>query len=137
MRSVLDKIEARETAAREEAARLREQIAQLTAQLATAEHSLERLKITRETLLEIAGEHDTASTEPLTPAYRQILALFEESGHSLHAKDICQALGTGTEPRHIESARAKLKRLVSRGILAEPEPGLFTMPRPASRPAAT
>src|SRR5512133_2339039 len=128
MRSLLDEIEARQTAAREEADRLREQIAQLTAQLTAAEHALERLKITRETLLEITGEHNSASTEPLPPAYRQILALFEETGHGLHAKDVCQALGTGTEPRHIESARARLKRLASRGILAEPEPGLFTMP---------
>ncbi|MEU7707653.1 hypothetical protein AB0B43_20590 [Streptomyces nodosus] len=38
--------------------------------------------------------------------------------------------GTGLEPRHVENLRAKLKRLVSRGILTEPEPGLFTPPRP-------
>ncbi|MFI6273753.1 hypothetical protein [Streptomyces sp. NPDC050988] len=53
-------------------------------------------------------------------------------------KDVCQALGTGTEPRHVEGVRAELKRLVSRGILAESEPGLFVLPpttRPASQPA--
>lgn len=37
---------------------------------------------------------------------------------------------TGTEPRHTEGMRAKLKRLVNRGILTEPEPGLFTLTQP-------
>jgi hypothetical protein len=32
--------------------------------------------------------------------------------------------------------RAKLKRLINRGILTEPEPGLFTLPRPTSRAPA-
>ena len=41
-----------------------------------------------------------------------------------------------TEPRHVETMRAKLKRVVARGILAEPEPGLFTPARPAPGTAA-
>jgi hypothetical protein len=32
----------------------------------------------------------------------------------------------GTEPQHAEGTRTKLKCLVVRGILTEPEPGLFT-----------
>ncbi|WP_406320397.1 hypothetical protein [Streptomyces sp. NBC_01637] len=32
-------------------------------------------------------------------------------------------------PKHTEGIRPKLKRLVSRSVLAEPEPGLFTEPR--------
>ncbi|MGW0443796.1 hypothetical protein ACWDWV_00245 [Streptosporangium sandarakinum] len=32
--------------------------------------------------------------------------------------------------KNIENTRAKLKRLVSLGILAETEPGLFAQPRP-------
>lgn len=94
------------------------------------EHRLERLETTRETVLEIAEDSDSGGLEPLPSAYRQILALFEDDAHGLRAKDICEALGTGTENRHVEGARAKLKRLVSRGILTEPEPGLFSMPRP-------
>jgi hypothetical protein len=31
---------------------------------------------------------------------------------------------------HTESLRAKLKRMVARAVLTEPEPGLFTLPRP-------
>ncbi|MCX5206678.1 hypothetical protein OG897_35405 [Streptomyces sp. NBC_00237] len=130
MRELLAQIDERQAAGREEAARLREQIAQLGEQLAAVEHRLERLEVTRETVLEIAEDSDSGGLEPLPSAYRQILALFEDDEHGLRAKDICEALGTGTENRHVEGARAKLKRLVSRGILTEPEPGLFTMPRP-------
>ncbi|WP_206307051.1 hypothetical protein [Streptomyces sp. F001] len=67
-------------------------------------------------------------SEPLPSVCRQILALFEDGEHGLRAQDFCEALGTGTGNRHVEGARAKVKRLVSRGILTEPEPGLFTMP---------
>ncbi|MGW7071863.1 hypothetical protein ACWGII_30625 [Streptomyces sp. NPDC054855] len=52
----------------------------------------------------------------------------------LHPKDICLALDIGTEPRHVEGTRAKLKCLVNRGILTEPEPGLFQLPQPAPPP---
>jgi hypothetical protein len=50
----------------------------------------------------------------------------------LRAKDICRALGTGTSANHTESLRAKLKRLVARGVLTEPESGLFTLAQPAT-----
>ncbi|MFF9512486.1 hypothetical protein ACF1BU_38155 [Streptomyces sp. NPDC014724] len=39
-------------------------------------------------------------------------------------------LGIGTEPRHVETMRAKLKRLVNRSILTESAPGLFTLIQP-------
>ncbi|MCZ1012834.1 hypothetical protein [Streptomyces noursei] len=58
-------------------------------------------------------------------------AAIEKAEEGLRAEDVCQALGLRTEPRHTESTRAKLKRLVNRGILTEPEPGLFTLARPA------
>lgn len=107
MRELLEKIEARQTAAHDEADRLREQIAHLTDQLAATERVLERLQITRETLLEIADGDDRTS-ELLPSAYRQILAQFENTDEGLHAKDVCRALGLGTEPRHTEGTRAKL-----------------------------
>lgn len=72
--------------------------------------------------------------EPLPSAHRQILGLLEDGEHGLPAKGIGEALGTGTENRHDVGARARLKRLVSHGILTEPEPGLFTMPRRPLRP---
>jgi hypothetical protein len=45
----------------------------------------------------------------------------------MRAKDICHALGLGTEPKDTEGIRAKLKRLVERRVLTEFEPGLFTL----------
>lgn len=132
MRELLGKIEAREATVNEEAGCLREQIARLTEQLAAAECTLERLKTTHETLLELAGEDHPSSGEQLPSAYQQILALFEDAGDGLRARDLSRALGNGSEPRHTEGTRAKLKRLVGRGILTEPEPGLFTLPRPAN-----
>ncbi|MFB7668891.1 hypothetical protein ACFC1R_34065, partial [Kitasatospora sp. NPDC056138] len=98
--------------------------------LAAAEDTLKRLEITRETLAELAAEDGIQPPEPLPPGYREILAAIEKTWDGLRAKDVCRALGLGTEPRHTEGTRAKPKRLVSRGILTEPEPGLFTMPQP-------
>jgi hypothetical protein len=47
----------------------------------------------------------------------------------LRAKDLCRALNIGDQSRHIEGMRSKLKRLVGRDILTEPQPGLFTINR--------
>ncbi|WP_328504551.1 hypothetical protein OG828_46250 [Streptomyces sp. NBC_00457] len=61
----------------------------------------------------------------MSPEYREIIALFAASGAAMRCKEICPHLGLGTEPRHVEGMRSKLKRLVERGILAEPSSGLF------------
>lgn len=54
----------------------------------------------------------------------------------MRAWDLCEALDLPTLPKNTEGIRAKLKRLASRGILAEPEPGLFVQPRPWQQPRA-
>jgi hypothetical protein len=130
MKHLLDKIEVRQQLVRETAGQLREQITLLTEQLAAAERTLERLDITRATMLELAAEDGIEPPEPLPPGYREVLTAFEQAGRGLRAKEICEILGIGTEPRHTEGVRAKLKRLVDRDILTEPEPGLFTPSRP-------
>ncbi|ABD11410.1 hypothetical protein [Frankia casuarinae] len=130
VREVLEQIEARRARAGRAVEKLREEIARLTGQLAAAERALERLEITRETVLDLAAENDAAPAEPLPPGYREVLAVFTRGGNGLHAKDVCRALGGGTEPRHVESMRARLKRLVERGVLTEPDPGLFVLPQP-------
>ncbi|MEV0975200.1 hypothetical protein [Microtetraspora glauca] len=48
----------------------------------------------------------------------------------MRARDLCQALDLPIVSKNTENIRSKLKRLVSRGILVETEPGLFTQPRP-------
>jgi hypothetical protein len=125
---VLDLITTRETVAGLAADQLREQIGALVEELTALETELADLATTRNTLLRLAGHADAAtSAEPASPAYQQILAVFTTNGSGLRAKDICQALGVGTTANHTESLRAKLKRMVARGVLAEDQPGLFTL----------
>ncbi|MFE6052515.1 hypothetical protein ACFQ6N_17315 [Kitasatospora sp. NPDC056446] len=85
--------------------------------------------------MEPAAEDGNQPPEPLPPellppGYREIQAAIEKATDGLRAEDVCQALGLGAEPRHAEGARAKLKRRVTRGILTEPEPGLFALAKP-------
>ncbi|WP_244181999.1 MULTISPECIES: hypothetical protein [Streptomyces] len=56
MRQLLDKIGTRQRLVHETVERLPEQITRLTEQLAAAEKTLQRLEITRETILELAAE---------------------------------------------------------------------------------
>jgi hypothetical protein len=134
---VLDLITARANVATVQAEQLREQITTLTEQLATVDTELADLTTTRSTLLRLAGAADAspspADTTVASPAYQQILAVFATTDHSgLRAKDICHALGIGTAAKDIEGLRAKLKRLVARGVLTETEPRPVH-PRPARR----
>jgi polyhydroxyalkanoate synthesis regulator phasin len=133
--SILDLITTRETAATAQAEQLREQITTLTEQLAAVETELADLATTRATLLQLTGADDDpppADTTLASTAYQQILAVFATAESGLRAKDICHALGVGTTANHTESLRAKLKRLVTRGVLTETEPGLFTLAQPAT-----
>ncbi|MGN9907766.1 hypothetical protein ACTMTJ_09450 [Phytohabitans sp. LJ34] len=80
------------------------------------------------------GSPPPADVTVASPAYQQILAVFATTDLSgLRAKDICHALGIGTAAKDVEGLRAKLKRLVARGVLTEAEAGLFTLARPAHR----
>ncbi|MFJ9713975.1 hypothetical protein [Streptomyces sp. NPDC101234] len=119
VRVLLDKIEARQRLVRETVERLREQITELTGQLAVAEHTLERLETDRETVLELATEDGTPPPGPLPPGYHEILALFEQNGDGLRARELCRTLGTGT------------------GTGTEPESGLFALTPPVPTPPET
>jgi polyhydroxyalkanoate synthesis regulator phasin len=133
----LEVITARESAATVAADELREQIHALSEQLNALETELADLATTRTTLLRLAGHPDdgqSADAPPTGPSYQQILAVFGTAEHPLRAKDICQALGIGTTANHTESLRAKLKRLVTRGVLTEDQPGLFDL---AATPAGS
>jgi hypothetical protein len=131
--SILELIAEREAAASAAAGRLREQITALTDQLTTAETELAELAVTRKTLIALTGHTDPTApvdTTIASPAYQQILAAFGTATAPMRAKDVCQALGLGVTAKDTEGLRAKLKRLVNRQILTEPEPGLFTLASP-------
>jgi hypothetical protein len=146
MDSLLQRLEEREVAAREHVERLRAQLTSLSAQLAAEEGTLSRLAVTRQTVLTVLGDlgdEDTPSaTGVATPsvapagagvgavaeASQQVLDVFAAAGQPLRVKDVCQAVGAGTDTRQVERMRAWLKRLVGQGLLSEPQPGLFVTP---------
>ena len=138
-RHLLDRIDAREQALAREAGDVQARIDELTARLGELSQAISDLQVTRKTLLALAGEDDAQPAaepaEPLPvlpdhPAYQQILTAFADLQRPLRARDLCLALDLPILPKNTESIRSKLKRLVSRGILVETEPGLFTQPRP-------
>jgi uncharacterized coiled-coil protein SlyX len=108
--------------------RLHAQIAELSDQVTDAQRLLERLQLTRQTLLEVTGQ-DPEGAVPTArrrypPPTRTSWPSWPESTADC-APEVCGALGLGDEPRNVENMRAKLKRLVGRDLLTEPEPGLF------------
>jgi hypothetical protein len=133
---LLDLISAREAAAGLAADHLREQISALSQQLTTLDTELADLATTRATLLRLAGhpEHAQSIDRPTGSDYQQVLAVFT-AGHPMRAKDICAALGVDPTANHTESLRAKLKRMVTRGVLTEDEPGLFALAPSSADPA--
>ena len=134
-RVLLDKIEAREQALARQAEQARVQMEDLAARLRELDEAIDHLQITRKTLLSLAGEPAAEPAEPPPvlpghPAYQQILAVFADAAGPMRARDLCQALDLPIVPKNTENIRSKLKRLASRGILVETEPGLFTQPHP-------
>jgi multidrug resistance efflux pump len=129
-RAIWDLIAQRAATATAAVETLRAQIAALSEQLARAESELADLATTRRTLMALTGEPDPAPQGDATiasVAYQQILAAFTTATGGMRAKDVCLALGLGTTPKDTEGLRAKLKRLVTRQILVESEPGLFAL----------
>jgi len=138
-RHLLDRIDAREQALAREAGDVQARIDELTARLGELSQAISDLQVTRKTLLALAGRDDAQPAaepaEPLPvlpdhPAYQQILTAFADLHRPLRARDLCLALDLPILPKNTEGIRSKLKRLVSRGILIETEPGLFAQPRP-------
>ncbi len=144
MASLLEALAAREQAARARVEALRAELDRLAEQLAAEQALLERLEVTRQTVVEVlaGGALPGEAAAPrvgvpvpafgqdgdgrrLPTAYRDVVEVLAGAGVPLRARQVCQAVGTGAEPRHREGMRIKLKRLVARGWLVEAEPGLF------------
>ncbi|MFI1293667.1 hypothetical protein ACH4VM_35415 [Streptomyces sp. NPDC020792] len=112
----------------------RARIEELPRQLGELDAESENLRITRKTFLTLplpspaTGPH--RPDIPDHPAYQQVLTALADAGRPMRARGLCQALDLPILPKNTEGIRSKLKRLVSRGILIEPEPepGLFARP---------
>jgi hypothetical protein len=144
-RFLLDRIDAREQALTCEAAQTQARIDELTARLRELDQEISHLQITRKTLISLAGQDDQGAADPAGPspafpdhpAYQQILTAFADLHRPLRARDLCTALDLPIVARNTEGIRSKLKRLVSRGVLIETEPGLFAQPHPEPGPQAS
>jgi hypothetical protein len=130
---LLQALDLQEDAVRVLADDLRTRIGTLQAQLLEAELRLEHLAITRTTITGLADRIPVQSADPSGslelpehPDHPRIVAVFNETAGPLRARDICQALDSGLLPKHIARTRAKMKRLVTLGILTETEPGTFS-----------
>lgn len=128
LNAILDLIAERENLAGHAAARLRDQIAALTAELARLDTELADLATTRTTLKDLAANQFTDDDPTIASApYQQILAVLTANPAGMRAKDVCLAVGVDPIPKHVEGARARLKRMVTRKILIENEPGIFAL----------
>lgn len=126
--TLLGLIAERETTATATAGRLREQISLLTTELARIDRELADLVITRTMLRALAATEFTADDPTVvSAAYQQILAVLGTTTTGMRAKDVCLALGIDPLPKHVEGARAKLKRLVNRELVTEDKPGIFML----------
>ncbi|MET8149097.1 hypothetical protein ACIBSW_39585 [Actinoplanes sp. NPDC049668] len=128
LETILGLITEREAAAAATVDRLREQIALLSTELTRIDRELADLATTRTTLRSLAATEFTADDPTvISSAYQQILAVLGTANAGMRAKDICLALGIEPLPKHVEGTRAKLKRLVTREIAVETQPGIFTL----------
>lgn len=126
--TILGLIGDREAAGRRTADQIRAQIGTLTSELNHIDAELAALATTRSTLRALAAtEFTTDDPTVISSAYQQILSVLGASATGMRAKDICRALDIEPLPKHVEGARAKLKRLVSRDLVTETEPGIFTL----------
>jgi hypothetical protein len=151
--SVLGLLEAKESAAREEAARI-------AAVLDEAERALERLVIAREAVVEtladpiaktpapvgkgaggavvgaaVAGSpvprrDEQSASVALAPEYQRIISVLEtgaaQGRGGMRAKDLAAALGLELVPAKIESVRSRARRLAGRGLITRHRYGEFS-----------
>jgi hypothetical protein len=135
-KALQDKIDVREQALTREAGQTQALIDELSARLRELDEEISHLQITRKTLISLAGQDDSEPAGPSSPelpdhpACQQILTAFADLRRPLRARDLCVALDLPIVSKNTENIRSKLKRLVSRGVLVETEPGLFAQPRP-------
>lgn len=130
MTTTLEKIAARERQIAESADALRTQIATLTDRLRDLDAEAGDLAVARKVVLALGQDDQPLAAVPDNPVYQHILTVLADATTPLRARDLCRALDLGTEPSKVEGMRSKLKRLVTTGLIAENEPGLFTLPRP-------
>lgn len=144
---MLEQLERREAAALERVEELRAEALAAADRLDAAAGDLSRLVIARRTVLEVLADEPNqevvtvaglAAKSVPAPAqvrgkardaamYDRITAVLAKASGPMRARDVCEELGLGAEPKFTEAMRPKLRRLVADGVLAQVEPGLFAL----------
>lgn len=132
---MLARLEEREREISAQAEAAQERIAEPSALLDGLGKATEEIRITHKPLLELPDPQPSAPPTPTAklpdhPAYQQIMTVFAQADAPPRARAVCEAMDLKLAPNNINDIRLKLKRLTERGILTEPEQGLFTQPRP-------
>jgi hypothetical protein len=124
---------------------LAEQAGHVRKQLADIEAELADLIAAERVVGRILAEPDATDAAPgpvasgvvprlgqgqLPGEYARLWRFVVSAAGPVGCKDVCAELGLSEEPKHVEGVRSKLKRLVSRGWLAEPTSGKFTAAAP-------
>jgi hypothetical protein len=76
----------------------------------------------------ICFRHEAAGVHVLPADYQALLSAVCSGQAPLPYKAICAQLGLSTEPGQVEGTRAKLNRLVERGLLRKTPAGAFAPP---------
>ena len=123
----------REAACRAEMVRLEQEAARIGELIEGCRREVERLATAREVVSGLVTEPAGAvpAGQDLIPDgegfTRRVLAVLTERG-PMRCRDVVAALGEDPSvARHGERVRHRLKKLVTAGRVAEPQPGLFTL----------
>src|SRR5712692_7893679 len=154
MSSLIEELQRREAAARQEVDELRGEIARLNDRPARARPAAGQVA----DAAAVAGPAPAGSrvadgspvgvmTVPpwrpgltqsvLPPSYQDLLEVLADAGRPLRAGRIAAAAGLSTGKSNVEGLRSKLKRLAERGWLAGEAPGLFMLPRRDAQDASS
>lgn len=136
MDDVLGQVRARESAARARVEGLHAELERITVELTAGEEALAGWEITRDNLMLLRAEQNGAGPAPvivpeseagvLGGTDRAVVDALTVAGAGMRAKEICEVIGLEPDHRHVETLRARLKRLVKQGVLVE-DSGLFTL----------
>lgn len=75
----------------------------------------------------VSAPAHSAEPQKLNPVNEQVVVMMVSAGRPMRAKEVAAAMGEPDEHRRVETVRARLKRLVETGWLAEIDKGVFAI----------
>jgi hypothetical protein len=137
---MLGLLDGREAACRAELDRLQAEAERITGLVAVCRQELDRVVTARGVVGELAGARP-AAVVPVRQAgpgvpdgemaafTERVLTVLAQVGRPVRCRELVEALGQdATVARQVERVRHRLKKLRQAGRVAEPAPGVFTLP---------